>query len=84
MAYRPRQFGLIRDETNVAEIAGHRPALVTRIHNDVPFEERDPNLSLRGQPDALLEDESYHRGEAVKKFNRELRGGHAGRNDGEV
>jgi hypothetical protein len=81
MAYRPRPFGLVRDETNVAEIAGHRPALATRIHDKPPYQEGEP--TLRGQPEALLEDESYHHGEACARFNRELRGGHAGRNSGD-
>jgi len=64
-----------RDESNPAEIAGHRPALVTRIVTELDYEETDPRHSLRGQPDELYEDESYHHDMNAEKFNRELRGG---------
>ena len=81
--YNPNPSGVVRDQTNAAEIAGHRPILATRIVSEADFEERDPLHSLRGQPDELYEDESYHHGMNVDKFNEQLRGGHAGRNDSE-
>lgn len=88
-------FRPLRDEAHASEIAGHRPMMAPRIVSEVSFEsdlphsqmdnlrEDDPLHSLRGQPDELYEDESYHEEMNVDKFNRELRGGHAGRNDGD-
>ena len=75
MAYKPKQYGVIRDEMNVAEIAGHRPALATRLTSEMPFEERDPVKTLRGQPTEVVEDETYHHGENVARFNAALRSG---------
>jgi hypothetical protein len=76
MPYKPGiPFGTLRDETNAAEIAGHRPALVTRIQSEVPHEKRDPLDTLRGQPGEIYEDETYHHGMNTDKFNRMLREG---------
>ena len=84
MAYRPDSFGPKRDKMYPSEIAGQRPTLVTRIHCDETREddapdhsglesEYSPSLTLRG-------DRSDDR---CALFNEQLRGGHAGRNDGE-
>ena len=80
---RPGGFRLIRDRCNPAEIAGHRPMLATRIHDEVSGDEVDPLRTLRGQPDELHEDESYHHDMNVERFNRALRAGHGFRNSGD-
>jgi len=71
MAYKIKQQGVIRDECYVGEIAGSRPALVTRMH-------WEDNAQADGQ------DANQGRGgDRVALFNRQLREGHAGRNHGE-
>jgi hypothetical protein len=73
MAYRPDSagVGLVRDKAYPSEIAAQRPMCAPRIHcSEVP----DIEASLRG---------GDHTESACDKFNRELRGGHAGRNDGD-
>jgi hypothetical protein len=71
MAYRLRQGGRIRDVCYPSVIAAERPLLATRLTWE---DERDPDdLASRGS-------ESEDR---VARFNRQLREGHAGRNNGE-
>lgn len=71
MAYKPKESGLIRDKAYASEIASTRPLLATRIHCEESSLELD-NESIRGGGESMSE-----------RFNRQLRGGHAGRNDGD-
>jgi hypothetical protein len=71
MAYKLRQHGQIRDVCYPSVIAAERPALVTRLTWE---DDRDPDEL------ASMGSEAEDR---VARFNRQLRGGHAGRNDGE-
>jgi len=71
MAYKLRQYGKIRDRCYPSVIAAERPKLVTRMTWE---DERDANeLASSGSEDE----------DRVARFNRQLRGGHAGRNDGD-
>jgi hypothetical protein len=71
MAYKLRQRGRIRDVCYPSTIAAERPLLVTRLTWE---DERDPDdLASQGSEGE----------DRLVRFNRQLRGGHAGRNDGE-
>ena len=72
MAYEPRTSRIIRDKLYPSEIAAERPMLATRIH----CEKHDDNSGEESIRGSLREN-------VVERFNRELRGGHAGRNDGD-
>jgi hypothetical protein len=76
----PRWGGRKRDVTWPSEIAGARPALVTRIHCDEPYEEMDPRNTLRGRPiepdrPMPFESEELTVENQVARFNRSLREG---------
>jgi len=58
--------------------------MAPRIVSEESVGEDDPLHTLRGQPDELYEDESYHRGMNVDKFNHALRSGHGFRNEDEA
>lgn len=86
MAYRPgTTFGVVRDKAYPSEIAGQRPALATRIECEETREYESPDHS---EFDSESSPQNTIRGDRtddrVAEFNRQLRGGHAGRNDGEV
>lgn len=74
MAYKPLPSGPVRDRTYPSQIAAERPMMAPRIHC---YETPEPDETLRGG------EQPMHGESAVEKFNRELRGGHAGRNDGD-
>ena len=84
MAYRPTNFGPVRDKTYPSEIAAQRPALATRIQCEETREDDAPDhgmLEAEYSPSRTIRgDRSDDR---CAKFNEQLRGGHAGRNDGE-
>ena len=75
MAFKPNpNSGPARDKLYPSQIAAERPMCVSRIHcYDAP----DIDDTLRGG------EQPMHNESACEKFNRELRGGHAGRNDGD-
>jgi len=68
MAYKPKQYGNIRDKAYPSQIAAERPALATRIHCEEPAEADE---TLRGG------EHEMHVTERVERFNRQLRGGHS-------
>lgn len=74
MAYKPVPSGTVRDRTYPSQIAAERPMCAPRIHCYV---DPEPEETLRGG------EQPMHTESACEKFNRELRGGHAGRNDGD-
>lgn len=84
MAYKPREYGLVRDKAYPSEIAAQRPALATRIQcqeteefhpSDHPDYENEssPSRSIRGD----------RNDDRCAMFNRALRAGHGFRNDGD-
>ena len=85
MAYRPDSWGAVRDKAYPSEIAAQRPMMAPRIH--CPTEsslEEPPDHGEYETDDSSSKSLRGDRNDSpCEKFNRELRGGHAGRNDGD-
>ena len=75
MALNPNpNAGSVRDKLYASQVAAERPMMMPRIHCAEPPDIED---TLRGG------EQPMHGDSMAEKFNRELRGGHAGRNDGD-
>lgn len=84
MAYRPTTWGSVRDKTYPSQIAGQRPALATRFQcEETREDEMEDHSPLEGEYSPQLTIRGDKNDDRVAEFNRQLREGHAGRNEGE-
>lgn len=95
MAYKVRPSGMQRDEVKPSEIAAQRPLCATRFQCEVDYtDEREMSqATIRGDrgldlyPTMAPASPGPRHGDLTEDrialFNRQLRGGHAGRNDGD-
>lgn len=77
MAYKPRRFDNVRDETYVSQIASERPICAPRIHcAEEPSVFLDAaDATLRGRDDRAPEVPHEEFEGICERFNRELRSG---------
>lgn len=77
MAYKPRGFHNVRDETYVSQIASERPICAPRIHcSEEPSVFPDAaDATLRGRDDRAPEVPHEHFEGICARFNRALRSG---------
>jgi hypothetical protein len=85
MAYKPRRFDNVRDETYPNQIAEERPALAARIHCQEDFSVLmdAADASLRGKLKRAPEPPHETFAGKCEWFNEALRAGHGFRNQGD-